>query len=149
MPRPLSVDEGYARLAPVSITATRGICMTSSSEQLVEGQATYGMADLRSERTGLPFIVFISQRDDARHAARVKVSPHPKVAKDRIGSYSVSPVAHKAGARLSGPHERRLVLWIELNRAVLEAYWDGEIEYTEDALARLRPVPGSADGGNT
>lgn len=34
--------------------------VTSSLEHLVEGQATYGMANLRSERTGLPFIVFVS-----------------------------------------------------------------------------------------
>ena len=115
--------------------------MTSSSEQLIEGQATYGMANLRSERTGLPLIVFISQRDDnARHAARVKVSPNPKIAKARMGSYSVSPVEHKAGARLSGPEERQLERWIALNLSVIEGYWDGEIEYTEDALARLRAL---------
>ena len=114
--------------------------MTSSSEQLVEGPATYGMANLRSERTGLPFIVFISQRDDARHAARVKISPNPRIAKGRLGSYSLSPVEHEAGSRLSGSEERELERWIALNRAVLEGYWDGAIEYTEDALAQLRPL---------
>ena len=114
--------------------------MTTSSDQGVAGQATYGMANLRSERTGLPFIVFISQRDDARHAARVKVSPNPKVAKDRMGSYSVSPFEHKAGTRLSGAEERDLERWIALNRTVLEDYWDGAIEYTEDALALLRAL---------
>lgn len=114
--------------------------VTSSSEQLVEGQATYGMANLRSERTGLPFIVFISQRDDARHAARVKVSPNPRIAKDRMGSYSLSPVEHKAGFRLPGPEERQLERWIALNLVVLEGYWTGSIEYTEDALAQLRSL---------
>ena len=114
--------------------------MTTSSDQRVEGQATYGMANLRSERTGLPFIVFISQRDDARHAARVKVSPNPRVAKGRISSHSPSPFEHEAGARLSGAEERDLDRWIALNRTVLEGYWDGTIEYTEDALALLRSL---------
>ena len=114
--------------------------MTTSLDQRVEGQATYGTANLRSERTGLPFIVFISQRDDARHAARVKVSPNPKVAKDRMGSYSLSPFEHQAGARLSGAEERKLESWIALNLTVLEGYWDGAIECTEDALASLRSV---------
>jgi hypothetical protein len=39
-----------------------------------EGQATYRMANLRPERTGLPFVVFISQRGGARHDVRVKVA---------------------------------------------------------------------------
>ena len=114
--------------------------MTSSSEQLVEGQATYGIANLLSERTGLPFIVFISQRNDARHAGRVKVSPDPRVAKDRMSSYSLSLFAHKAGSRLTGAEERQPERWIALNLAVLEDYWVGAIEYTEDALAQLRSL---------
>jgi hypothetical protein len=30
--------------------------------------------------------------------------------------------------------------WIELNYDVIVKYWDGEIEYTEDAIAALKPV---------
>ncbi len=114
--------------------------MTSSSGTLIEGQATYGMANLRSERTGLPFIVFISQRDDARHAARVKVSPNPRIAKDRMGSYGITPFEFKAGVRLGGAEERQLELWVALNHSVIEGYWNGVIEYTEDAMEQLRPV---------
>jgi hypothetical protein len=44
----------------------------------VAGQATYGMANLRPEKTGLPFIVFISQKDDARNAAHVRFRRHPR-----------------------------------------------------------------------
>ena len=64
--------------------------MTISSDTLIEGQATYGMANLWAERIGLPFIVFISQRDDAQHAAHLKVSPNPRIAKDRMGSYAIA-----------------------------------------------------------
>ena len=30
--------------------------------------------------------------------------------------------------------------WVALNRDTLIGYWDGEIEYTEDAIAALVPV---------
>ena len=116
--------------------------MTTSSDLGIEGQATFGMANLRPERTGLPFIVFISQRDDARHAARVKVSPSPRVRADGMGSYALSPFAHKAGWRLTTADERALERWMALNGEVLRRYWDGDIEYTEDAIADLRPLPG-------
>ena len=122
------------------LRAEEGFALTTALEPLVEGQATWGMANLRPERTGLPFIVFISQRDDARHAARVKVSPAPKIMPDQMGSYAVSPFELKAGRGLSGGEERQLEAWVALNLDVLLRYWDGDIEYTEDALAQLRPV---------
>ncbi len=113
---------------------------TGSRADTAEGQATYGMANLRQKTTGLPFIVFISQRDDARHAARVKVSPEPRVRSDETGSYAIAPFGFKAGKRLASNEEVLLALWIDLNRTTLQQYWDGEIEYTEDAIARIRSV---------
>lgn len=57
-----------------------------------------------------------------------------------MGSYSLSPFAFQVGTKLSGHEECALERWIALNAAVLQDYWDGAIEYTEDALALLRPV---------
>ncbi len=34
---------------------------------------------------------------------------------------------------------------MELNRDVLVDYWDGVIEYTEDALNAIRPVRGGGE----
>ena len=31
--------------------------------------------------------------------------------------------------------------WIELNRDVPVDYWNGNIEYTEDAIGALKPLP--------
>ena len=104
------------------------------------GQATFGMSNLHTDSTGLPFIVFISQRDDARHAARVKWSPQPKVKAEALGSYAISPFAHKAGPRLGGREESLLEGWIDLNRETLQRYWDGDLEYTQDAVAQLRKL---------
>lgn len=111
-----------------------------SSQSDVQGQATNGMANLRQTTTGLPFIVFISQRDDARHAARVKVAAEPKVKPDDMGSYALDPFGFEAGKRLAPHDEARLGAWIDLNRRVLQDYWDGVIEYTEDAIAALKSL---------
>jgi hypothetical protein len=42
--------------------------------------------------------------------------------------------------RLDAPDLALLRRWIELNREVLISYWDGDIEYTEDAIAALLPI---------
>ena len=36
-----------------------------------------------------------------------------------------------------------LTRWIELNRNTLLDYWNGDIEYTEDAIAAIVPVGAS------
>ena len=111
-----------------------------SKKNEAQGQATFGMANLRRKTTGLPFIVFISQKGDAKHAARVKVSPEPRVRVDEVSSYSISPFEWKEGPLLSSSEEHLLGLWIEMNAHVLLDYWNGQIEYTEDAIDRLKAV---------
>ena len=106
----------------------------------IQGQATYGMANLRQKTTGLPFIVFISQRDGARHDVRVKVSPEPRVRLDQLSSYSVRPFEHKEGPALTAQESRLLNQWMTLNEQVLVDYWNGELAFTEDAIDRLRPI---------
>ena len=105
-----------------------------------QGQATYGMANLRPEKTGLPFIAFISQRDNAQHAVRVKVAKMPKVNSSEMGTYALSPFEWKAGIRLSSQEERKLEQWIALNQQVINDYWSGAIAYTEDAIAAIVKV---------
>jgi hypothetical protein len=62
-----------------------------ASRSEAQGQATFGMANLRHKTAGLPFVVFISQKDEARHAARVKVSPEPRVRPHVMSSYRFLP----------------------------------------------------------
>ena len=95
------------------------------------------MANLRPEKTGLSFIVFISQRDRAQHAVRVKVGRAPRLKAAEMGTYAISPVEWKAGLRLTGQEESLLETWIERNRRVLVDYWNGVIEYTDEAIDRL------------
>jgi len=44
---------------------------------------------------------------------------------------------HRGGPSLSSQHEKLLEQWINANKQVLEEFWDGDIEYTEDAIERM------------
>ena len=106
-----------------------------------EGQTTYEMANLRPESTGLPFVMWISQRAGARYDARVKVARSAKLkAPSDLGSYALRPFRHVEGPPLPSADEELLRRWIELNREALVDFWDGTIEYTEDVLSLLKRV---------
>jgi hypothetical protein len=105
-----------------------------------EGQATYKMADLRPERTGLPFVVFISQKGGARHDVRVKVARAPRVRPSEMVTVALRPSVRVVRGRLDPPDLALLRQWIDLNEQVLIDYWNGVIGYTEDALNALRPI---------
>ena len=98
------------------------------------------MANLRPERTGLPFVVFISQRGGARHDARVKVAPGARVRRSEMITVAIRPSVRVVRGKLDPADLASLRRWIELNQDVLVRYWDGDIEYTEDAIAALRPI---------
>ena len=108
-----------------------------------EGQALFEMANLRPERTGLPFVVFISQKGGARHDVRVKVAHGARVRSSDMVTVAIRPSVRVVRGKLDPSDLAQLSRWIDLNRETLIKYWDGVIEYTEDALTALRPV--SAD----
>ena len=106
----------------------------------VAGQATFDMANLRPERTGLPFVVFISQKSGARHDVRIKLARAAKVRPAEMLTVAIRPAPRVIRGEIS-LHEFELVSrWIELNRSVLIDYWNGNIEYTEDVLNAIRPI---------
>jgi hypothetical protein len=110
------------------------------AEREPAGQASYEMANLRPERTGLPFVVFISQMGGARHDVRVKVAHGAKVRPSEMVTVALRPNVRVVRGRLDPHHLALLGRWISLNFATLIRYWDGEIEYTEDAIAAIVPV---------
>jgi hypothetical protein len=99
------------------------------------------MANLRPERTGLPFVVFISQKGRPPRCPGQSCtrSKGQTIGNDHGGDPSVRVV--------SGALDHRdlalLTRWIDLNRDTLIKYWDGDIEYTEDAIAAIVPVGAS------
>lgn len=115
-----------------------------TSGQLVTAPETIGlfeMANLSPKRTGLPFVVWISPKAGAPHDVRVKVSKGPKVRASELISVTVRPDVRVVGAGKITAHDLDLLRkWIELNKDTIVKYWDGDIEYTEDAIAALRPI---------
>jgi hypothetical protein len=64
-------------------------------------------------------------------------NPHPA----EVISVAVRPDVRVVGGGSLSVHDLALLKkWIELNREVLVRYWDGEIEYTEEAIASLEPI---------
>jgi hypothetical protein len=102
----------------------------------------FDMANLSPSLTGLPMVVWISERGGARRDVRVKVSlVHGRRARpDLTASVSVRPdVRVVAGPALDGPDLALVRRWVELNRDELVAYWEGDA-LTDEVIARLRPV---------
>lgn len=108
--------------------------------ETAEGQATFEMANLRPQKTNLPFVVWVSQRDGARHDVRVKVGYNPKVFPSQMGVYAVRPFGFVAGQQLLTKDELLLETWISKNAEVLVGYWNAEIEYTEDLLDKIQSL---------
>jgi hypothetical protein len=103
------------------------------------GQATFDMANLRPERTGLPFCRVHFAKGDARHDG-IKLARAAKVRPSEMITIAVRPTPRVIRGKMNF-HEFDLVSpWIELNRGVLIDYWNGDIEYTEDALRAIKPI---------
>jgi hypothetical protein len=93
--------------------------MAEPAEDLFE------IANLSPSLTGLPMVVWISERGGAQHDLRVKVSlVHGRRAwPDLTASVSVRPDVHVvAGPELDAPEMALVRRWIELNRDTLVAY---------------------------
>jgi hypothetical protein len=100
------------------------------------------MASLSAGLTGLPFAIWISPRGNAQHAVRVKVSLRPKMVPSEMASVTVvAPIQEIGNERqLSGEQLKLLRRWIELNREIIVEFWNGEIEYSDEAIAPLKPI---------
>jgi hypothetical protein len=80
-------------------------------------------------------VVWISPKAGAAHDVLVKVSQGPKVVPEELISVAIRPgVRVVVGGSMSAHDLALLNEWVELNRDVIVKYWDGEIEYTEDAI---------------
>ena len=128
---------------PVSARPLRKSTQAGLTGGEAQGQALFEMANLRPERTGLPFVVFISQKGGARHDVRVKIARGAKVRPSEMVTVAVRPTPRVVRGALDPDDLALLAGWIDLNRAVLIDYWNGDIEYTEDAISAVRPLPSS------
>ena len=102
-------------------------------------EAPYEMSNLFPKHTGLPFTVWISVKGGARHDVRVKVSRAPKAIPADMVSVAIRPRVRVVEGELDARELAVLSSWIELNREVLIAYWNGDID-TRDAIEALQRV---------
>ena len=102
----------------------------------------YTMANLRPAATGLPMVVWISERGNAQHDVRVKVCRvhGDKIQYNNTVSVAVRPQPHLvAPGKLSSSDLQAVIRWISLNTDPIIAYWDGIID-TFELVQRLRPL---------
>ena len=89
------------------------------------------MANLKPRLTGLPFNIFVSERDyaPARHRPRVKVFDRQR---DVDASVSVDdPIEVLAGTPIGGKDFQAVQNYILQNRELLLALWNGQIDQDE------------------
>ncbi len=110
----------------------------TSVNTTVEVGDLYLMANVHPRRSGLPFVVYISERQ-GQHDVRVKVAEGMR-APPFVASVSVRLEVDVVAGSLSASDLALVKQWIELNRDVIIGYWDRTIEDTADALAQLKPI---------
>jgi hypothetical protein len=107
--------------------------------QVSEDMDFFLMANLTLKLTGLPFVVWILRRGNARHDVRVKLSPGPRFISD-MTTVAIIPETRVIEGQMKTQDFAPLNQWIQLNRDVLIRYWDGDIEFTEAAIAAIRSI---------
>jgi hypothetical protein len=106
-------------------------------------ESPFDMAILFPQHTGLPFFVWISYRGNATNDdVRVKISRHAKGGPPEM-IFGIRPDIHLVDGDMHAFHFHEILYlrnWIELNRATLISYWEGDID-TLDALDALTALP--------
>jgi hypothetical protein len=99
------------------------------------------MANLRPKTTGLPMVVWVSERGNARHDVRVKVALQhgDRIDPSHTAVFGVRPTPGLIFGYLSAAEEHVVSDWIKLNEAAILDYWNGVID-TSELLGRLQRV---------
>jgi hypothetical protein len=99
------------------------------------------MANLRPKTTGLPVVVWVSERGNARRDIRVKVALQhdDRIDPSHTAVLGVRPSPSLISGHLSAADQRAVSDWITLNEAAIVAYCDGVIDNAE-LLGRLQRV---------
>jgi len=99
------------------------------------------MANLRPKTTGLPMVVWVSERGNARHDVRVKVDLNhgDRIDPSQTAMFGVRPSPGLISGYLTAADQRVVSDWITLNEAAIVEYWDGAID-TAELLGRLKRV---------
>ncbi|HYD89635.1 MAG TPA: DUF4160 domain-containing protein [Vitreimonas sp.] len=94
------------------------------------------MSNVQPSESGLPFVVYISEKQ-GRHDVRVKVGKPPNF----VAAVSVRPSVELLAGDLSNRDLELVRQWIELNRDIIVAHWEGKMPSSRDVLNALKPLP--------
>lgn len=100
----------------------------------VEDLEPFEMANLRQKTTGLPMVIWLSEKGHTQHGPRIKASKNHSDKMDIHDAVSVSitsPPDIVAGTGLNPKDFEAVSRYIELNKKVLLQYWNYEIDTAE------------------
>jgi hypothetical protein len=86
----------------------------------------FEIANLLPADTGLPMVIWVSERGHARHNVRIKVnqSHGTRMFPGNLATLAVRPTPRLIAGQLSAADLQAVSEWIRLNEAALVAYWD-------------------------
>jgi hypothetical protein len=104
----------------------------------------FEMANLFPADTGLPMVVWASERGGARHDVRVKVNQAhgTRILPGSFAVVAVRPAPRLVAGNLSPADLGVVSEWIRLNEAALVNYWEYRIS-TSQLIQQLRRLPAS------
>jgi hypothetical protein len=102
----------------------------------------YEMANLYPADTGLPMVVWVSERGHARHDVRIKVSEShgTRMLPGRLATVAVRAQPRLVAGNLSPADLDLVSQWIVRNEVALVDYWDYHIS-TVELVRRLQRLP--------
>ena|SRR5271166_5529681 len=102
----------------------------------------FDAANLSPGLTGLPMLVWVSERGRARHDVRIKVhmAHGRQMSIGNTATVAVRPTPRLVAGQLSAADMQAVSDWIRLNEAPLVDYWNGRI-YTDELIQRLQRPP--------
>ncbi len=111
-------------------------CFQNTTIHQNEKEDLFLMANFREKSTGLPMVIWVSERGNAKHAPRIKVSTNnDKMIEGQTVSVSITePAEIMAGVGLRSKDLQLVIKFIELNRSLLLDYWDSKIDTTDLVL---------------
>jgi hypothetical protein len=115
-------------------------CRLLHAEIVSDDPDLFLMANLAQPRTGLPFIIWIGVNGGTEYQCRVGVSRTPTGSGTDMAWVEIDPGVRVVHGTLTPEEIRSLTKWVELNRDVLLAHWNGDLPYTLEAIEALRPI---------
>jgi hypothetical protein len=107
----------------------------------IDNDTLFEMANLFPADTGLPMVIWVSERGHARHDARIKVnqSHGTRMLPGNLATVAVRPAPRLVAGQLPPADLQLVSRWVALNEAALVDYWEYRIS-TVDLVGRLRKL---------